>query len=82
MQPLVGFNINSCGGVVIAAFQGEVAHVDQELFSKQELQRRVSGDCIIYQITDSCCNVYVVEKYTTRNQTEASEHSSRSTECH
>ena len=33
--------------MVIVAFQGEVAHVDQELHSKQELQRRVSGDRVM-----------------------------------
>ena len=37
--------------MVIAAFQGELAHVDQELVTKQELQRKVSGDPVMLNIT-------------------------------
>ena len=33
--------------MIITAFQGEMAHVDQELTTKQELQRRVSGDFVM-----------------------------------
>ena len=36
----------------ITAFQGELAHVDQELVTKQELlQRKVSGDSVMLNIT-------------------------------
>ena len=39
-----------CFFLGFAAFQGEVARVDQELATKQELERRVS-------CCKSCCNV-------------------------
>lgn len=34
---------------IVAAFQGEIAHVDQELATKQELQRKVSGDSVMQE---------------------------------
>ena len=33
--------------MVVAAFQGEMVRVDQELATKQELQRKVSGDSVL-----------------------------------